>query len=435
MVTQLPPPPFRYHRIWGFGCGLLGVQLVLALYTAFLPLLYLRHLDSRALIGLLMGTDNLVALLLIPVVGVWSDRLSSRLGQRVPFIVAALPVAAIAFAGLPLVAGVLWALVATEILFSIALHSYRGPLVALLPDHTPPERRATANGVANLLGATGVLVGFGLLAPLFDRDPRLPFAAGAVVLLAGLPVVLHSAERHPPHTQPLRAPEGSVLAATVVGLRSLGHPARTGDRRILLALLTCYLGLGGVQAMFPIYAVSTLGLTEGEAATVLVAFAGSFLATAVLAGLIASRVGELRTMLAGATLLGVLVLAALPVRSVGLVLSVLAMIGFAWALIDVPSLPVVADLGGRERIGLHVGLFYVFTMSGQMLGPFVLGAAMDLLGDHGMLMGASATYLVAVLLLRGGERALPAEPRALAEGVSAVPSNLAGAVRDLAEPT
>lgn len=76
----------------------------------------------------------------------------------------------------------------------------------------------------------------------------------------------------------------------------------------------------------------------------------------------------------------------------------------------------IADLGGRDRIGFHVGLFSVVTMTDQMIGPFVLGSTMDLLGTHGMLVGAAVVFGLGTLLLRVGRRALPDDPRALATG-------------------
>jgi len=154
------PKPFSYAKIWWIGFGFLGVQLAFTTYNAFLPLMYREFFESRAIIGLLMGTDNLIGLILIPIIGAWSDRVNSPLGRRLPFMIVAVPVAALTFFAIPLASAILWTLIITEILFTAAMHSYRGPVITLMPDHTPPEKRSTANGIINLMGGLGTLIAF-----------------------------------------------------------------------------------------------------------------------------------------------------------------------------------------------------------------------------------------------------------------------------------
>lgn len=77
-------------------------------------------------------------------------------------------------------------------------------------------------------------------------------------------------------------------------------------------------------------------------------------------------------------------------------------------------MPLIADLGGRDRVGFYIGLYYIFTMTGQMIGPFVLGSAMDLLGNQGMFIGGAVVYGLGFLLLRAGQRKLGADPVELA---------------------
>lgn len=74
------------------------------------------------------------------------------------------------------------------------------------------------------------------------------------------------------------------------------------------------------------------------------------------------------------------------------------------------GLPLAADPGGRDRIGFHVGLFFIFTMTGQTIGPFVRGSTLDILGNHGILAGAAVVFGGVFLLLRAGRRALPDAP-------------------------
>lgn len=396
--------PFSYRAIWWLGIGFLGIQLAFAIYNAFLPLLYREFISSNAVIGLLMGTDNLVGLLLIPLVGAWSDRVTSPLGRRLPFLLVGVPIAALALFTIPFAAALLWTLIVTEVVFTAAMHTYRGPMAAMIIDHTPEPKRPTSSGIAQLLGATGVLIGVSGLALLYDIDPRLTFGSGALVLVISLVVVWSRAERFPPYVDNTPVASRHPLAETVDGLRLLVRPDRRGSLLILGSMLSAYVAFAGLQAMLPIYGVETLGLTEGGAAFLLSAFAAVFLVSAFVAGTIGTRFGSIPTMLVGLAVLPVLYLVAVTISSSTGLVVVLGLAGFAWPLFAVPAVALSADLGGRGRIGFNLGLYYVFTMTGQMLGPFALGSAMDLVGNRGMWIAAAGLTALALVLLRAGGR-------------------------------
>ena len=419
---------FDYRRLWWIGSGFLGVMLAFSTYNAFLPIMYAEYFDSRIQIGLLMGTDNLIGLLLIPVIGAWSDRMHSSLGRRLPFIVVAVPVAALSFAGIPFAAGALWTLIAVEVLFTAAMHVYRGPVISLLPDHVPPERRSTGNGIINVMGGIGALISFGGLSLLYDVDPRLAFGAGALGLLVTGGVVFAKADRHPPYVEAPAVSDPDAdrprpLRDSYGGLRLLAQRPNRGQLYLLAAMLAYYVGFSGLDAMFPLYGVATLGLTPGRAAFILTAFVGSFLVFALVAGMIGTRFGKIPTMLTGLAILPVLFLSAAPVRDVRIIVGLFVVGGFAWALVTIQALPLIADLGGRNRIGFYVGMYYLFTMVGNMVGPSIIGAAMDVFGDQGLFYGSAAASAAGFVLLRRGHQLLPAAPEELAQRSVELPTD------------
>jgi maltose/moltooligosaccharide transporter len=417
---------FSYAKIWWIGFGFLGVQLAFTTYNAFLPLMYREFFDSRAIIGLLMGTDNLIGLILIPIVGAWSDRVNSPLGRRLPFIVVAIPIAALTFFAIPFAAAILWTLILTEIVFTTAMHSYRGPVISLMPDHTPPEKRSAANGIINLMGGLGTLIAFGGLSLLYDIDPRLTFGIGAAVLVLTLFIVWVKVDRHPPYVDNTLVASRNPIGEAIQGIKVLLQPANFGQFLILAAMLTYFIGFAGLDAMFPIYGVETLGLTEGRAAFILTTFAGSFLIFALLAGFIGTKIGKIPAMLIGLAIVPALFLLAIPVRSPLIISVIFVFAGFAWALVNVQAMPLIADLGGRDRIGFFIGLYYIFTMTGQMIGPFILGSAMDLMGNQGMFIGGAFVYAMGFVLLRAGQRRLGADPEELARKVRAKENGIKG---------
>ncbi len=405
---------FSYAKIWWIGFGFLGVQVAFTTYNAFLPLMYRHFIESRGLIGLLMGTDNLLGLLLIPVIGAWSDRVNSPLGRRLPFVLVALPLAALTFFAIPFAAAMLWTLIITEIAFTAAMHSYRGPIISLMPDHTPPEKRSTANGIINLMGGIGTLIAFGGLSLIYDIDPRLTFGIGAAILFLTLFIVWKKADRHPPYIDNSPVSSRNPIKEAFGGILVLLKPEKRGEFLTLAAMLTYFIGFAGLDAMFPIYGVETLGLTEGRAAFILTTFAGAFLVFALLAGYIGTRLGKVPAMLIGLAMVPVLFLVSIPVREPMVIGGIFIVAGFGWALINVQAMPLIADLGGRDRVGYYIGLYYVFTMTGQMIGPSVLGFSMDIMGNEGMFISGAAVYALGFVLLRAGRKRLAADPEKIA---------------------
>src|SRR4051812_10861111 len=70
-------------------------------YDAQVPATIAEYTTSAALIGLLMGIDNAVGIVLQPLIGYLSDRTRSRWGRRIPYIVVGTPIAAVFFALIP----------------------------------------------------------------------------------------------------------------------------------------------------------------------------------------------------------------------------------------------------------------------------------------------------------------------------------------------
>lgn len=417
--TAEAAPAFSYTRIFWIGMGFLGIMVALVTYDAFVPLLLREFIDSRAAIGAIMGLDNLIGLLLIPVIGAWSDRIEGRLGRRLPFILVGLPIAALSFALIPIAAFSLPTLIITSIVFATAIQGYRGPVVSLMPDHTPPPKRPAANGIVNLLGGIGGLIALGGLSWLYDIDPRLTFGAGAMIMLLTLLIVWRASLRAPPyvghdtpaHTQALR----TALAAFTGLLR---HGQR-GTRRILLGMLVYYIGFAGIDALFPIYAVETLGLSEGRAAFLLSAFALAFVAFAVFAGIVGNRYGALPSILVALAVMPLVLLSAVPVTDPRVLAGILVLAGMTWAVVNVQAVPIVANLGGSTRIGLLVGLYFTFTMLGQMIGPALIGGFMDLFGNRGLFVGGAIAYAAGFILILRGRRALKEDGAMPAAGVEA----------------
>ncbi|MDG5787127.1 MFS transporter [Evansella sp. AB-P1] len=406
---------FSYGKIFAIGSGFFALMLVWTFYNAYMPLILGDYIESRAIRGAIMGLDNLLAVLLIPVIGSWSDRIETRIGNRLPFIVVGMPVAALFFILLPYSAAVtLWVLLVVDIIFLLAMTIYRAPVIALMPDHTPIEKRSTANGIINLMGGVGAIIALFGLSLLYGIDRSYPFIVAGLLLFFSFLVLYFTVDRRPPFVDSTNEELEEVQASNsfLKGLHKLKKPEFRGHLFILLAIFLYFIGYSGVEAQFTVYAVEYLQMEESTAGFTLGFFSLAFVIFAIPAGLLGSKKGKSPIMLIGLILLPLIFISipSLPLLSsivpginqVLLLQIVLFTGGIAWALINVQAYPLVADLGGKNKIGFFTGLYYLFSMASSIVAPGFLGLLMDVFSHPSLFYGAAASFFIAFYFLRKG---------------------------------
>jgi maltose/moltooligosaccharide transporter len=400
-------------RLLGIGAGSLALAAVWGLYNVFMPLLLGAFIDSRALRGAIMGLDNVVAIMLIPVVGAWSDRVDGRWGRRLPFLLVGVPITALAFAALPWASAALWTLLLVDVVFLLAITVYRAPLVALMPDHVPEAARPSANGVITLMAAIGGASALLVIAPTFDRAPWLPFALAGGLALATLVALVVAAQRHPPHVSTGTVQDDApLLSALLRDLRSLTDRAHRSALWLLAGLFACFFGFAAVEAQFSVLATETLGVSGGDAGRMLGLASGAFVLTALPAGALARRLGSLRTMRLGAAVLAAALLIAFARFDPGVLAVCMAVAGAGWAAVLVPAYPLVAGLGGRDRIGFYTGMYYLFGSGAAIVAPALVGGAMDVFGNTALLLASALALSLGIALLwASGRRGVEAAGR------------------------
>ena len=387
-------------RLLGIGAGSLSLAVAWALYNTFMPLFLGEFIESRGWRGVIMGLDNVISIVLIPLVGVWSDRVDGPWGKRLPFLVVAIPLSALLFAALPFATTHLVTLLAVDVVFLLTITAYRAPLVALLPDHVAPRGRAAANGIITLMGASGGAIGLLLIAPLFDEAEWLPFAVSAVIAVVCLGVVLLAAERHPVNvTIGSVEDDAPLLSALVRDAATLTSPPLRGASVLLLAVFFCFLGYSALEAQFSTYATQTLGMSGGRAGSLLGAASLAYVAAAVPAGRLAKRFGSATIMLIGAgTMASALVVASL-VENVSALPVVLAIGGAAWAMVLVPAYPLIVNQGGEAKNGFFTGMYYLFGSIASITGPALIGATMDVFGNRALFLSVAAAMVLGAVLV------------------------------------
>jgi MFS family permease len=190
----------NYRKLFLLGFGFMGISIIWALYNADIPVILQEQFKmSNFATGWIMNIDNIFAITLIPIIAAYSDKVSTRIGRRMPFIITGMPLMAVFFAIIPWIpiwfgtsstALILFMIVV--ILMNISAAISRGPVIALMPDIVPPEQRSPGNGVINFMGGLGsLLVYFGIGRSSSSNRP-LGFAIAAIITLVAAFVVFRA---------------------------------------------------------------------------------------------------------------------------------------------------------------------------------------------------------------------------------------------------
>lgn len=424
----------NYARTFLLGCAFMGVQVLFAIYNAYVPIFLQSGRDDfslanpvaggfgmgAALTGFVMTLDNLAALLILPLIGGLSDATVSRLGKRKPYILIGAPVAALAFATIPLMLGQsLAAFMLVLVVMILAVDVIRTPIIALMPDITPSPLRSQANGVINLMGGLGAVLAFLIGGALYRQSTVAPFMFGAALLLLGcflvvglvsVPIDSGGAAQKRQLWQQLRdglAEQRRVFQGLIVAQRQ-------GDSSVLAllgAIFSLFLAYSALTVFFTSFALDSLQVERGQESQMLTFFALAIVVFALPGGLIGGRIGRRRTMLIGSLVFAAALSMIGLASNLLLIRGLLVMAGLGWALIVVNALPMVLDssLSGRaEQIGIYTGIYFLATQSAEVIGPVLVGAFLDLTGRNYRMIFvytliALVLAIVMLLLVRRGE--------------------------------
>ncbi len=430
-----------WKKTFLIGFGFLGIMVIWQIYNAFVPIFLQTgnpgFNSSRDVLGFglnatttgaIMGIDNLAAIFILPLIGIWSDRIRTPIGRRYPFILSMAPLAALAFIIMPLAAGRInpglngsiagnigpFALfmVATSIVL-LAMAILRTPVISLMPDLIPSPLRSKANGVINFMGGVGFVIGSFGLALLFDIKPVFPFLGAALILVAAV-LLLFLTTKEPDvdslaHPESDRSGQEEAGVSALRGVSVIPKKYRKSLFALLGAIFLLFIAYEGIGTFFTSYAVNELGVSEGFAPTLFGLAGVTFILFTIPAGFIGEKFGRRKTIISGILLFGVDMLLGFFVTSSVQIGIVLAISGIGWALINVNTLPMVIDTTDDERLlGTYTGLYYLASQVGAAVAPLMMGAVIDLFGhDYRTIFlsgpGFFVLGLIAMTLVTRGE--------------------------------
>ena len=377
----------NYKRVICVGFAFFLITAFWQAYDKTIPLILTYKFNmNQTLSGLIMAFDNVLAVFLLPLFGVLSDKTNSRLGKRTVFILFGTILAVISFVFLPLIGNV-WLFIAVLLVTLLSMATFRSPAVALMPDVTCKPLRSKGNAIINLVGTVGglIVLGVGLVIKVGEETmsnlmPYYIVVCG--IILLGLIVFLLTvkenkwAEQMKLDTEEYFPEQEEKEDSGET--RKLSKPELRSLLLILGSVALWYMGYNAITSKYSLYADKVLH--QSYDLTLLIA-QGAAIISYLPVGMLATKIGRKKTILAGVVMLALAFFFAIFITadSSPLIMYVLfALAGIGWATINVNSFPMVVELAKDSNVGKYTGWYYTASMSAQVITPILSGAIMDL---------------------------------------------------------
>ena len=300
----------------------------------------------------------------------------------------------------------------------IAMSVFRSPAVALMPDVTIKPLRSKANAIINLMGTFGGILVL-VLGILFATSGvqnsmmnyTLYYGVIAAIMLAALGI-FRLTVREPQWAEEMaqKSRELGIEDKEEQDKKETRKLTKAENKSLLLILASIalwYIGYNAVTSKYSLYAGRVLDMDYN---TTLLIAQGAAVIAYLPAGIVASKIGRKKTILAGVVMLSsaFAIASFLRAGSSVLLMNVLfALAGIGWATINVNSFPMVVEMCSGGDVGKYTGYYYTASMAAQIVTPVLSGWLMDATGRMTILFPYAAVFVglafVTMFLTRHGD--------------------------------
>ena len=376
--------PFRLYAVTAFGFALTMVSNTLEPSVLGHKVLQLVPERAATALGFTTAAGLIVAMLVQPIVGVFSDRTRSRLGRRLPyFFVGTLMVIACLY--LIAAAPAFGLVVAGVLLIQLSSNIVQGPWQALIPDQVPEEQRGRASGLKAMLDILAFVIGgyaAGTLVSKYkDWGPVAIYAAVSVpvvVYLFSLAITAIWAREKPDAIEgaPQRTIREALTRTFHVDFRSYPAFSWWFANRFLF-----WAGFIMVQAFLLLYMVKVVGMAQADAqayvAQLTIVLGGALVIVTLPSGWLADRIGRKPLVIAAglAAVVGMSIL--LVAREIPILTIAGVIVGLAVGTFLSANWALVTDIVPRAEAARYLGIANIATAGGSFVARFLGGALID----------------------------------------------------------
>lgn len=373
------------------GLPTFGLALSISTVVTYGPLLVHKFVSSAVIIGLIIGTEGIMAILLPVVIGHWSDNLQTRLGGRLPFVAVGGPLAALALVALGL-SNSLVLFIVSIIVFFFAYYIAYEPYRALYPDLISERSTSRAQGIQALWRGAGAGLALVLGGPLLIFSLWLPFALSAALLVLAIASFFLFLLRHsgvPKQSRHKQEPLRSVFASLYRLMLDHGQL-----RSYLAANMLWELSFAALKTFIVLYLTLGMGFSTGAAGGIIAIVAAFIALGSPISGTLADHFGRVKVMTVAIIIFGVSLLLPAVTDIKWLLAVALPFGGIAGAVVMTLPYALLIPMMPSRRHGRLTGLYSTSRGIGIMLGPILAGAAISIAPSSYLAHGFAAMWLV-----------------------------------------
>ncbi len=366
-------------------------------------------------VGIIMAIDNIIGVIIQPIMGNLSDNTRTKYGRRIPYIVIGVILSAIFFALIPTgFETQLWILLVWIFCFGISMGFYRSQAVALMPDFVKPVHRSKANAIINIMGGIGAIFAFSLSLVSDAIGLQYTFIIASIVMVIAMVVLILTVNENKAYSYKLlleeEASEGRKVKeekeklTLVQSFKDIFKEEDKSTLIMLFAIFFWFVGYQGMEALFSIYAGSgpngVLGLSSGLAGFIFNFVAIPFIIAAFPLSLLANKIGRRKCIKIGLVIMIVALLLGFLIRTQTITFIILVFFGIGWAFVNVNSIVIIWELAPSiKKIGTYTGLYYFFSVLAAIFGPALLGIFRDVFGKESLLIDGAIFLIIAFVLM------------------------------------
>ena len=416
----------NYKNTFFIGLAFFSILMLWQIYNTYCPLILNELLESKFqnadkltyIIGIIMAMDNLAALILMPIFGNLSDKTKTKYGKRMPYILIGMLASAIVFpfiAVMYLINNFIGVILFMGLVLTI-MQCYRSPAVALMPDITPKPLRSTANGIINLVGYIGAILG-GVLAMIFKKSPGeslsmnylWPFIISSVFMLLAM-IILGIKINEPKLLVESKddVEYGESLCQSLEEIKEDKKLHKNDFINLIIILLSVFfwfMSFNAIETFNSLFCEKILG-TSGIHGTFTILLTVSSLVSFVVFSSISNKIGRKWTIFIGLLLviLGFTIIAVgcftLDVKIVSILIYICTVIiGVGWALININSYPMIVEMANKKNVGKFTGYYYTASMVAQTSTPILVGLIMSFNTNGLKLLYVYAAIMMLIALI------------------------------------
>jgi MFS family permease len=400
---------FDVKHTFLIGLAFFSSAIAWDMYDSQVSLSLYGYLAGLGLTGLLLGLDNLIGVIIQPLMGNVSDNTRTKFGRRIPYILIGIPLGAFFFALIPFETSLI-SLLIFMFLFILSMSMWRSQAVALMPDFVHPENRSKGNSIINVMGGLGLVASTLISYTIVDFSLQLAFIVVSAIMLISLVVLFFTVKEKDAYAyQALLAEEmdaGEKIKAKkerVSLISSFKDIIKEEDKSTLYVLLAIFFAMSayyGLMGLFTVYAQNTLSMTRGEAGGLKLYAGLTFLIAAFPLSLLAEKFGRKLFIKIGIVIfiIGAIVGFAVPTKTMTIVALILLGVGYACIVVNTIVI-VWAMAPSEKKIGTYTGVYYAFSFLAAIIAPGVFeGLAILFTWNAFFLIGALILVIALVFM-------------------------------------